>query len=45
MDTDIIIQEFHNKISSDIRLVPEGINRFKVFTPFQFEDGDFFLLF
>jgi hypothetical protein len=42
MDTNFIQSEFQNKISSDIRLVQEGIERFKVFTPFHFEDGDFF---
>lgn len=42
MNTDLIQSEFQKKVSSDISLYQEGTNRFKVFTPFQFEDGDFF---
>ncbi len=42
MNTELIKSEFQKKVSSDISLYQEGTNRFKVFTPFQFEDGDFF---
>ena len=35
-----IENDFQQKVSNKIRLVPEGINRFRVFTPFLFEDGD-----
>ncbi len=42
MNTEIIQLEFQKKVSSDISLYQEGTNRFKVFTPFQFDDGDFF---
>lgn len=42
MNTDIIKSDFQKKVSSSISLYQEGTNRFKVFTPFQFEDGDFF---
>ena len=31
---------FREKVSSRIRLVSEGVDRFRVFTPFQFSDGD-----
>ena len=32
--------DFHRKVSQKIRLSGEGIDRFRVFTPFLFEDGD-----
>lgn len=35
-----IISEIQQKISSQIRLVSEGADRYRVFTPFMFEDGD-----
>ena len=38
--------EIQNKlreiVSSEISLLEEGIDRFRVFTPFEFEDGDHF---
>ena len=37
---DTIERDFHEKVSAQIRLRPEGLNRFRVFTPFLFEDGD-----
>ena len=35
-----IEHDFHNKVCSELSLISEGINRFRVFTPFQFDDGD-----
>ena len=35
-----IQQDFHRKVSQKIRLSGEGIDRFRVFTPFLFDDGD-----
>ncbi len=35
-----IERDFHDKVSEKIRLAPEGLERFRVFTPFLFEDGD-----
>ncbi len=32
--------DFHEKVSEKIRLASEGVDRFRVFTPFLFEDGD-----
>ena len=32
--------QFHEKVSEKVRLTAEGVNRFRVFTPFLFEDGD-----
>lgn len=40
MDVSHIEQEFRKKVCEQVRLVPEGIDRFRIFTPFLFEDGD-----
>ena len=40
MPIETIEQDFRQKVSQKIRLSAEGINRFRVFTPFLFEDGD-----
>lgn len=37
---DTIERDFHEKVSAQIRLHQEGSNRFRVLTPFLFEDGD-----
>jgi len=33
-------RDFKKKVSEQIRLSPEGVDRFRVFSPFMFEDGD-----
>lgn len=40
MTPETIIQEFRGKVCEEINLSSEGINRFIVFTPFMFDDGD-----
>lgn len=40
--TEKILNNFKEKVSSSIELMEEGVNRFRVFTPFSFEDGDDF---
>lgn len=40
MNTDTIERDFREKVSRKIRLTPEGVDRYRVFTPFLFEDGD-----
>ena len=40
MSVETIEREFRQKISAKIWLVAEGMERFRVFTPFLFEDGD-----
>jgi hypothetical protein len=40
MSVESIEREFKDKVCDRIRLVSEGMNRYQVFTPFQFEDGD-----
>lgn len=40
MDTATIKQEFRQRVSDQIDLEPEGVDRFVILTPFRFEDGD-----
>ena len=40
MPTGAIEQDFRNKVAAEVRLATEGANRYRVFTPFRFSDGD-----
>lgn len=40
MSIETIERDFHKKVSEQVRLAAEGVDRFRVFTPFMFEDGD-----
>lgn len=40
MSIDAIEHDFRETVCSEIRLISEGIQRFRVFTPFLFDDGD-----
>jgi hypothetical protein len=40
MSPEMIERDFHEKVCSNIRLMPEGYRRFRVSTPFLFQDGD-----
>ncbi len=40
MDIEVLEKEFKNKICDEINLSQEGLNRFIVFNPFMFDDGD-----
>jgi hypothetical protein len=40
MNPDTIESDFREKVAEKLRLESEGINRYRVFTPFLFEDGD-----
>jgi hypothetical protein len=42
MNIGMITEEFKGRVSEQIDLEPEGIDRFQVVTPFRFEDGDHF---
>src|ERR1035437_2644084 len=42
MEISHIENEFKSKVCQEIRLLPEGVNRYRVFTPFHFDDGDMF---
>ena len=38
--TNGIERDFREKVCAEIRLLDEGVDRYRVFTPFQFDDGD-----
>ena len=40
MSMDTVERDFHEKVSAQVSLVHEGIGRYRVLTPFQFDDGD-----
>ncbi len=40
MELDTVVRDFKSKVCEQLRLAQEGENRFRVFTPFMFEDGD-----
>lgn len=42
MEIKNIEKEFKEKVCKEIRLMEEGIERYRIFTPFQFDDGDSF---
>lgn len=33
-------QDFIDKVSEKVRVLPDGRDRFRMFTPFRFDDGD-----
>lgn len=40
MTLSAIEKSFREKVCAEVRIVPEGEERFRIFTPFLFEDGD-----
>lgn len=40
MDPQRIEHDFREKVSDKVRISSEGMDRFRVFTPFMFDDGD-----
>ncbi|HPY89547.1 MAG TPA: DUF1828 domain-containing protein, partial [Lentisphaeria bacterium] len=40
MNTTTIEQDFREKVCRSVRIEKEGVKRYRVFTPFLFEDGD-----
>lgn len=44
LNGEAIERDFREKVCATIRLVSQGVNRFRVFTPFLFEDGDHFVV-
>jgi len=40
MDLERIEKDFRNKVCEKLNISSEGVERFRVFTPFMFEDGD-----
>jgi hypothetical protein len=44
MKKETIEKEFKEKVCREVRLLEEGVDRFRIFTPFQFDDGDHFAM-
>jgi len=42
MTRECIEAEFRQRVAAEIRIAREGVDRYRVFTPFQFDDGDRF---
>jgi hypothetical protein len=40
MNVEVIETDFRRKVGESVRLAEEGVGRYRVFTPFLFEDGD-----
>lgn len=40
MSVETIVDDFKRKVCEQVRVEAEGLNRYRVFTPFMFEDGD-----
>ena len=40
MTVETMEMDFRQKVGESVRIVSEGVNRYRVFTPFLFEDGD-----
>jgi hypothetical protein len=40
VSVETIETDFKRKVCEEVRLLPEGVNRYRVFTPFMFDDGD-----
>lgn len=44
MNTDVIQSSFKASVDDSVQLFPEGTDRYLVFTPFHFDDGDHFVI-
>ena len=44
MNIDAIQDSFKATLTESIRLIPEGVNRYRISTPFHFDDGDHFVI-
>lgn len=44
MDTAAVVRDFREKVCAEIDLEQSGINRYVVHTPFQFDDGDHYVI-
>ena len=40
MELETVVKDFRSKVCEQLRLTQEGEGRFRVFTPFMFEEGD-----
>lgn len=44
MNIDMIQDSFKSTVAESVRLLPEGVNRYQILTPFHFDDGDHFVI-
>ena len=44
MNISAIQDSFKSAVAKSVRLLPEGVNRYQIFTPFHFGDGDHFVI-
>ena len=44
MNIEAIQDSFKATVAKSVRLFPEGVNRYQIFTPFHFDDGDHFVI-
>ncbi len=44
VNLDTIQDSFQLAVSKSVRIFPEGIDRYQIFTPFHFDDGDHFVI-
>ena len=44
MNPNVIQNSFKKAVAGSVRLQPEGVDRYLVFTPFHFDDGDHFVI-
>ena len=44
MNIDLIQNSFKSAVAKSVELFPEGVNRYRIFTPFHFDDGDHFVI-
>ena len=44
MSTETIASSFRERVCSSVRIAEEGVDRYRVFTPFLFDDGDHFAI-
>ena len=44
MNINAIQDSFKSTVAKSVRLLPEGVDRYQIFTPFHFDDGDHFVI-
>ena len=44
MNIGAIQDSFKSTVAKSVRLLPEGVDRYQIFTPFHFDDGDHFVI-
>ena len=44
MNINTIQESFQAAVANSVRLLPQGVDRYQIFTPFHFDDGDHFVI-